>query len=409
MPRSALLHNKNFRFLWASSALTSFGGHISALAIPFTAAQLLHATPAQMGVMIACGALPFALLSLHAGVLVDRMHKIPLMRACDLSFGLLILLIPVLWWLGRLTLPLMYAIDFLIGVVFCITGVAGQVFLTQLVGRDQLVDANAKFMGTESAARLMGPGLAGLLIQWLTAPFAVLMDAIGIFCSWHLLGRIRHEERLARAGRDGVWSEIKAGLRLVWTTPILRAAGLGAAGWQILVHGYLALQVLFALRVLGLSAGEIGTANMAGGVGALLATLVAKRLAGRWGAGPAMLFGYALTGLAWAAMALLPRAHAVLTLGLCILCFDFGITVLWINYSSLRQAITPDAFLGRMTATMRWIAVTLAPLGSLAFGWMAEHLGLRAALGAIAAGGLLLPIALAFTAVRRAEHVTAPA
>jgi len=401
----------DFRRLWLSLTVTSFGAQITNLALPLTAALLLHATPFQMGMLVALETLPFALVSLHAGVLLDRVRKRPIIIVSDVSRGLALLSIPLCAWFGGLSIEVLYAVGFFCGVQNVVGGAAHQVLIAQMAGRDRLVEANAKITLGETSSALVGPGIAGILIQALTAPFAIVLDAVTFFASGLLLRGLRVPNDVAvSAQRRSVAAEIAEGLALVWNNQTLRSLALVAAAWQILHHMQVAVLILFATRELGLSAGALGVAYMAGGVGCVIAASAAERLSRRFGVGPLIVYGLLLTAFGWQAFGQIrgsPGA-ATLALGVGMLLFDFG-AVLWgINYLSLRQAITPDRLLGRMTATMRFLAVAAAPLGSLAGGTLATAIGLRETLWVVGSLGLVVAlVAMRWSPVRRHRHLPA--
>ena len=192
--RAGLLAHRDFRLMWLSSTVTSFGGQITMLTLPLTAVILLDAKPTQMGTLVALEALPFSLFSLHAGVLIDRVRKLPIILVCEAVICLALLTVPVAALLDVLSMPLLYGVGFVLGTVFVFVGSAAQVYLTQLAGRERLIAANSLFIGAESTARLTGPGLAGLLIQWLSAPLAIFFDCLTFVAPLLLLTRIRHVE-----------------------------------------------------------------------------------------------------------------------------------------------------------------------------------------------------------------------
>lgn len=389
--RGGLLAHRDFRLLWLSSTVTSFGGQVTMLALPLTAVLMLDASPGQMGILVAFETLPFSLFSLHAGVLIDRIRKRPILLVCEAAICAALLTVPAAALSGKLSMPLLYGVGFVLGTVFVVVGSAAQVYLTQIAGRDRLIAANSLFIASESAARLTGPGLAGLLIQILSAPLAIVFDALTFLVSLVFLARMRHREmRPVPVGGSTVTAEIRAGLALVLRHPVLRPLTFVSTSWFIVFQGWIALQTLYATRELGLSAAEIGVAHMVGGAGALLSAIVARRVTRRLGTGLPILLGVGCSGLSWAMLAALPRTgHGTATLGAALFVFDFGITLYWIHYASLRQAVTPDGMLGRMTATMRFFTVAAAPLGALAAGHAAEAFGLRetiAAMGAIVIG-----------------------
>ena len=394
----------SFRRLWLSLTVTSFGAQITNLALPLTAALLLHATPMQMGILVALETLPFALFSLHAGVLLDRVRKLPVIIAADVGRGVALLAIPVTAWFGVLSMEILFAVGFLCGMQNVVGGAAYQVLLAQMAGRKRLVEANAKVTLGETSAALVGPGIAGGLIQLLTAPFAIALDAMTFFVSALMLRRIKAPSDVARdGGNGGVWHEIGEGLKLVWGNRTLWGLAWLAGTWQFLHHMQVAVLILFATRDLGLSAGAIGICFVFGGAGCVLASASAERLSRRFGVGAAIVYGLLLTAFGWQAFGLIrgSPAFATMALGVGMLLFDFG-AVLWgINYLSLRQAITPDRLLGRMTATMRFLTVAAAPLGSLAGGALATVIGVRATLWVIGALGIALAIvAMRFSPVR---------
>ncbi|HVE48533.1 MAG TPA: MFS transporter [Casimicrobiaceae bacterium] len=397
--------SRDFRRLWASLTITSFGAQVTNLALPLTAAVLLHATPMQMGILVALETLPFALVSLHAGVLLDRMRKLPVVVFTDVTRGLALLVIPLAAFTDLLSVEVLYAVGFFCGVQNVVGGAAHQVLIAQLAGRKRLVEANAKVSLGETSAALVGPGLAGALIQALTAPFAILVDALAFLFSASLLRRLDIRNDVPQRGpRASVHAEIVEGLKLVWNNRTLLGLAWIAALWQILHHMQLAVLVLFATRELVLSPGAIGLAYIFGGIGCVLAAAFAERLSARYGVGPVILLGLMLTCVGWVAYGLIggPVWFATIALGLAMLLFDFG-GVLWgINYLALRQAITPDRLLGRMTATMRFLTVAAAPFGSLVGGALATAVGLRATLMTIGVLGIVLAAAaIAWSPVRR--------
>ncbi|HYK64509.1 MAG TPA: MFS transporter [Patescibacteria group bacterium] len=397
--------SRDFRRLWGSLTITSFGAQITNLALPLTAALLLRASPMQMGILVALETLPFALFSLHAGVLLDRVRKLPVVIAADIGRGVALLSIPIAAWFDWLSIDLLFAVGFLCGVQNVVGGAAYQVLLARMAGRKRLVEANAKTALGETSAALIGPGLAGGLIHALTAPFAIVLDAISFFVSALMLRRIEARSDVPHVtGATNIWREIGEGLRLVWGNRTLWALAWLAGLWQFLHHMQIAVLILFATRELSLSAGAIGFAYACGGLGCVLASAFAERLSARFGVGPVIVHGLILTAAGWQAFGLLGGEGwvAMVALGAAMLVFDFGAILYGINYLALRQAITPDRLLGRMTATMRFLTVASAPLGSLVGGALATGIGLRGTLLTVGVLGISLAIAgVLWSPVRR--------
>jgi predicted MFS family arabinose efflux permease len=368
--------NSDFRKLWGSLTIVHFGGQITFLALPLTAALVLNASPFEVGVLTALEALPYPLLGLFAGVIVG----------------------------------------FMVGAMTVIGWPAYQVFMTDRVGRENLVEANAKIGVADSAAQLMGPGIAGALIHWLTAPFAILLDAVCFFISaWMLRGIPPRESDLPKEIARSVKAEIREGLLAIWHNGTLRAMVWAIGTWQIFRHAFIAIVVLFCARELGFSAGHVGALFMTAGLGSLAAAGLATPLNKRYGMGPVMLVGIASTGVAYLVMAASsgPFWLASVIFGGGLFMLDLGAMIFFINYLSLRQAVTPDRLLGRVTATMICLTVATAPLGGLAGGWIAEHYGLRAAMLFAGVGALLLAPVIAWfsplAGIRELPHPQEPA
>jgi MFS family permease len=224
----------DFRRMWLSLTITSFGAQITNLALPLTAALMLHATPLQMGVLIALETLPFALFSLHAGVLIDRVRKLPIVIVADVSRALALAVIPLAAFTDWLSIEVLFAVGFFCGIQNVVGGAAYQVLLAQMAGRRRLVEANAKISLGETGSALVGPGIAGFLIQALTAPFAILIDAIAFLVSAVMLRHLRVPTDVPHDGpRPGVMHEIVEGLKLVRGNATLSSLAWLAGLWQL--------------------------------------------------------------------------------------------------------------------------------------------------------------------------------
>lgn len=398
---SNIWSNSDFRKLWLSLTITHFGGQVTFLALPLTAAIMLQATPLEMGVLTAVEALPYTLFGLFTGVLIDRSRKLRLIVLADIGRGAALLLVPVAAWLGFLSMPILYLVGFLVGLGGIIGWAAYQVFMAERVGSEHLVDANAGIALSDSASSLMGPGLAGMLIQWLTAPFAILADAISFFFSaWILRGIPPKASDAPKVRADsadwaGIWKDAKEGLQLIRTTPVLRSIAISLMLWNILKHAYIAIVILYASRDLALSPGKIGALFMVAGIGFLLASASCQPLNRRYGVGNVMLAGLTMTGLSWLMVAATVNLDfAALQFGFALFVMDLGAMLFFINYLSLRQAAAPEHLRGRVTSTLIFIAVSLAPLGSLLGGALGTWLGLRPTIAICGVAGLLLGFAL---------------
>lgn len=394
--------------------LNGFGGYISALALPLCAALLLHATPSQMGTLVACQAIPFALFALPAGVLLDRRRKLPILLISQAIQGLTLASIPAAYWLGILSVHWMYCTAFILGTCSVIGGGAEQIFIIFLVGRDHLIDAQSKFATTDSASRLLAPGFAGILIQWITAPFAVLVNALGFAVSVMNLRRINVRDPMPAPSDKHPLRDIRDGLAFIWGQPLLRTLAWGAGFWHVVFYGHSAMSVLFATRELGMTPGMLGITQVIGGLGVLASSQLLKPLNRRYGPGVTMLIGVASTALAFALLPTIPanlfgspHFSAAACAGLSFF-LDCGVMLFFMPYMAMRQKVTPDAFLGRMISTMRFLTVATAPLGALAAGYIAEHFSIRTSMACVAACGIGLTLAMAMSKSLRAIGPTPP-
>jgi MFS family permease len=397
-----LLRDATYRRLWTSILVSSLGSQVTMLALPLTAAVLLHATPTQMGLLTAMEIVPFVLFSLPSGVWLDRVRKLPVYVGGEIALAITVASVPLAWVLGVLTMPWLYVVAFLLGTVFTTAGSASQIVLTQVVPRERLVEAHAKNALASSGAEVVGPGLAGLLIRLLGAPVALLVDGLMLLWSaWILRGVRVHERREPRADAH-FWRDLQAGLRFVGNTRLLVALAVVVGCWQLFHQAAMVVNILFATRTLGLSEQQIGGCFVALGAGTVLASVFGNRLSRRIGPGPSLPLAIAVCGAGWLLLAVAPANRwGVAAFAFMLFTFGIGAVLIFINFLAMRQAVTPEPLLGRMTSTMRWLILLPAGPGALIGGWLGEHVGLRAALAFAGGGGLLLAAVAAWLSTIR--------
>jgi MFS family permease len=393
LPPGDLLRDATYRRLWTSILISSFGGQVTMLALPLTAAVLLHASPTQMGLLTAMEILPFVLFSLPSGVWLDRVRKLPVYIFGESALALVVASVPFAWWMGWLSMTWMYVAGFVIGTVYTTAGTAAQIVLTQVVARDRLVEAHAKNALASSGAEVAGPGLAGALIKVVGAPLALLVDAVLLIASAAILrGIVINEERQPRPDAR-FWRDLRTGVRFVASNRLLVALAMAVGVWQMCHHAAVVVQILFATRTLGLSEQAVGLSYMGMGVGTIIASVFGSRISRRIGPGPCLVLGFAICGAGWMLLSFAPaNAWGVAVFALMLLLFAAGAVLVFINFLALRQAVTPEPLLGRMTSTMRWLILIPAGPGALAGGWLGEHLGLRASLAFAGGSALLLAV-----------------
>jgi MFS family permease len=381
--------------LWSASVISAVGSSITRLALPLLAALTLHATPAQMGLIVAAETTPILLFGLVTGVWLDRRHKRPVMIATDLGRMALLLIVPLAAWQGFLRIELLLAIAFLVGTLSVHFDIASQSYLPTLLASAELTHGNARLHTGWGLAEIAGPGLAGWLTQLFSAPVAILADGLSYGVSAALLAGIRHPEpEVAECenGQPHFMRELWEGLRLVGANPILRATAMATGLWNFFDGARTAVLVLFLTRTLALEAAAIGAIFTSWAAGWLLGSLLPDRVARRVGLGRAILLGIVLAvpSELLAALGFGPPLAAALIVGTGFFLTGLTIPIYDINQFSLRQAITPLRLQGRVSATMRTIIRGSLPLGALLGGVLAERLGLRevmlfAVLGAPAA------------------------
>jgi MFS family permease len=366
--------------LWTSILISSFGGQVTLLALPLSAAVLLHASPTEMGALTAAEMVPFALFSLPTGVWLDRVRKLPVYIVGEMTISLTVASVPFAWWMGWLSMSWLYIVAFVIGAVNTTAGSAAQIVLTQIVPRERLVEAHAKNALASSTAEVTGPATAGALIKITGAPLALLTDAVLLLISSTILRGIEVKESPSERG-ESFWPAMRAGLKFVRSHSLLIAMATCVGIWQMCNQAAMVVQILFATRSLGLSERGVGLSYVGLGVGTVLASTFSYRIVRRLGPGPTLVLGFAISGAGWLLLAAAPLSRlGIAAYALMLMTYGMGAVFIFVNFISLRQSVTPGPLLGRMTSTMRWLILIPAGPGALLGGWLGQHFGLRVAL-----------------------------
>jgi predicted MFS family arabinose efflux permease len=282
-------------------------------------------------------------------------------------------------------------VGLVLGTVHTVSGSAAQIVLTQVVPRERLVEAHAKNALASSGAEVVGPGFAGFLIKLFGAPLALVVNALMLIGSALILRGVQVQEQLAPRVQGRFWNELKSGLHFVMQQRLLVTLAVLMGVWQMAHYAAVTVQILFATRTLGLSEQQVGLAYMGVGLGTVLGSVLGRRVSQRIGPGPCLVVGYAIVGTGWALAAVAPTGPlGVAAFAFMMMSFSTGAIFIFINFLALRQAVTPEPLLGRMTATMRWLTLLAAGPGALFGGWLGEHVDLRASLGFAAACSAVL-------------------
>ena len=438
--RRSLFRNPNYAKLWTAATVSLFGTQVSQIAIPFIAAVLLNASPGEVGLLTTIEFLPFLLFTLPAGVWVDRFPKKRILVIADLGRAAMLASIPIAYALGALTIWQLYIVGFVNGLMTVFFDVADQSYLPTILERDDLVEGNAKLQISQSSAQILGQPFGGGIVAVLTAPVAVLVDAISYLGSAGLILWIRERARRAadavRGGDvgaiteadnvapspaaaasvavefaaaeasadtraeavapEGMRSQIADGLRYILGHRYLRNIAATTATSNLFGNIAFAIFPVYAYKVLLLTPQAVGTIGGLGGAGVLLGALVANRVQARFGLGRAIVWSALLTGPIGL---LMPLATPQLAFWLLAASFFLG-SIMNVVYNvgqiSLRQAITPEHFLGRMNATMRFLVWGTIPIGSLIGAGLSEIIGVRATIwvGSILGVFAFLPVFL---------------
>jgi MFS family permease len=395
----------DFGRLWAALSVSLMGTEITALALPLLAALTLGASALEMGILAAAGQVPFLLFSLPAGAWIDRLPRRPVLIASDVASSLLLLSVPLAVPFGGPNFPHLVVVAFGVGTMTVVSEVAHYAYVPSLVGRERLTESNSRLQVSYSAAAAAGPGLAGALVQLLSAPVAVLADAMSFLISAALLRSIRRPEPPPVRSDAGLpmRRSIADGMRKLLGHPLLRAIIVASVPITFFTSGFLALYVLYATRELGLGPATIGLIFAAGGVGAISGAMLARRAAAHFGVGPAIIGGWVLAaaGALLVPLAVGPTVVVVVILALSKSFEGVTDTVANIHQWSLRQVVTPDHLAGRVTAGHRFAVYGAGAAGALVGGALGTALGLRPALFLCAVGALLSPLLAVFSPLRR--------
>ncbi len=403
-----LWHHADFLKLWSAETISQFGTQITMLALPFTAIKILHANAFEVGLLTTMEFLPFILVGLPAGVWVDRLSRRPILIIGDLGRAVILGSIPLAYALDVLHMGQLYVAAFLTGICTVFFDVAYQSYLPSLVGRDQLIDGNGKLEISRSGAQLAGPGIAGLLIQVLKAPVAILVDALSYLWSASWIFFIRTKEPPVEVHTEGaprMRTQIAEGLRYVWRHTLLRPIALCTANSNLWSSMAMAVTLLFAVQTLGLSAGAIGLIFAIGNVAVLLGAFLGGRIAERIGLGPTIVGSAVTFGIPGVLIPLATPETAWLVLISAFMIFGFAGVIYNINQVSLRQAITPARMQGRMNASMRFMVWGTMPIGSFIGGILGSTIGLRPTLWVAAIGGLFSFVPPLLSPVRSLERI----
>ena len=376
--RSVLWNHRDFLNVWAAETVSVFGSQFYLIAMPLAAVMILEAAPYEMGILFALEMLPFLLFGLLAGVLADRKCRRTIMIVCDFGRAAVLAVVPVSWYFGALSMPILYGVAFVAGIFTAFFDIAYQAYLPVLVRKSELLDANSKLETSRASSQVGGPSLAGVVVSALGAPLAITGNSLSFLGSAFFLLRVKKRELVHRAEIcKSVLGEIREGLDIVLSSKMLRSIA-GCTGTGNLFWGIsFAILILFMESTLELSPSWIGAIFAVGALGAVAGAVSSSRIVSAFGLGNAIILSALLGGVPSMLIVLAYPSNALLVLMPIWFVTGFTGVVYNVNQVSLRQAITPDHLQGKMNATMRFIVWGVYPIGGLIGGFLGETVGLR--------------------------------
>jgi MFS family permease len=406
---AVLLREPGFRGLWLAQSVSQVGTQVTLLAMPLVAILVLGATPLQVGILGAVDFLPFLLFTLPTGVWVDRLPRRRILIAADVGRALVLAAIPIAYVAGVLAMWQLYVVGFAAGTLTVFFDVGYQAFLPELVSRDRLAEGNSRLEVSRSAAQVIGPGLAGFLVGAVTAPIAILVDALSYIASAAFLLRIPPWSVRARPPLDeprpGFRHEIAEGLRYFAGNVYLRVTAAAVTVLNFAGQVGFAVYLVFVVRELHLSPEAIGLTVAIGGLGTIVGAASAQAIGERLGVGHALMAACGMFTVTTLLIAVAPVAMPIPFLVVSGLLQGPAVMVINVNALSLRQAVTPDHLLGRVNATGRWIAWGTIPLGALVGGLLATAIGLRETIAISSIGGLIAVGLMAASPLRSLREI----
>jgi MFS family permease len=405
VPGPGLRRNGAFIRVWTAATISVFGSFVTRIALPFVAILVLHAGPFDVAILRSLELVAALLVGLAAGAWVDRLRRRPILVWADLGRAALLGTIPLGALGGWLTLGQVFAVAALAAVLTTFFDVADRAYLPTIVPRPELVRANAALAATSSAVEFLAFGVAGFLVNLLSAPIAIAIDAVSFLVSAALLGTIRQPEPPPppAESREPVLDEIREGLRLVAADPVLRGLVGGSMGLAAMWGIFGATWLLFVTEDLHLDPALVGVIAALGGFGSLFGALLAERVANRFGIGQVMVASMLAAAAGNLLIPLAPAGLPVVAVACLLgqqLIGDTAVTVFDVTEISVRQARVDDRRLGRVNATVRVAMVVAQLAATLAGGLLAEAIGLRGSTFLAPIGALLGAWALLASPVR---------
>ena len=404
--------NPAFLRVFTASTVSTFGSLVTRTALPFAAILVLGAGPLEVAAIRACEIVGGLVVGLVAGAWVDRLFRRPVMIAADLGQAIVLGSIPIAAIGNWLTMPQLVVVALLASALSTFHDVADNAYLPTVVERDELVTANSALSASGSVAEVSAFSIGGVLVQLLTAPIAIAVDAISFVVSAVVLGSIhRPEPRPAPpVERTSIVAEIVDGLRPIAHSPILRTIVIAGSGTHLLWGSFGAVYLVFATEELGLGPAVIGLIAAVGGISSLVGALLGPRANRRFGVGPCILFGLIGFTVGNALIPLAPAGSIAIAVALLMgqqLIGDVSATIEEITEVTLLQTTVPNELLGRVNGTFNFLTHLFLLVGTIGAGLIGEWIGLRQALVFGLLGGVAAVVIVWFSPLRTLREMPA--
>jgi MFS family permease len=401
----SIWRNPAFVRVFSAATVSIFGSLVTRTALPFAAILVLGAGPGEVAAIRAFEIVGGVAVGLVAGAWIDRLRRRPVMIVADLGRAVCLGSIPVAAIGGWLSIAQLIVVAFLASILTTFHNVADRAYLPTLIDRDQLVSANSALSASGSVAEVSAFSLGGVLVQVLTAPIAIAVDAISFVVSAVILATISRPEAppAPREERTPILAEIRHGLRPIGQSPILRTVIIAGAGAHLLWGAFGAVYLVFATEELGLQPATIGLIAAVGGISSLVGALIATRTSRRIGVGPSILVGLSAFTLGNLLVPLAPASSAALAVLFLVgqqLIGDVGATLEEITELSVLQATVPNELLGRVNSAYDFLTHLALLVGTIGAGLIGEWFGLRQALLFGLLGGLAAVVFVWFSPLR---------
>ncbi|MET3658068.1 MFS transporter [Sporosarcina psychrophila] len=409
-----LWKHSDFKYFWAGQTISMFGNQIAMLALPLVAALTLKASALQIGILQAVEFLPFILLSLFAGVWIDRKPKRPILIVADLSRAIIILGVPISMFLGILSMEILYIVAFLAGGASVLSNIGQMSYLPVIIKRKDLMEGNSKLEFSNSAADLTGQGIGGILIQIFTAPFTLIIQSLSLIVSSIFLFRIKTKENVIELNDINNTTEtrmlpmIKEGLTYVLNNKIIRALLVSSIIFNFFTVLIDPIYILYLSRTLSLEPIYIGLIFSMAGVGALIGAAITEPITRKLGIGNSLIISLLIAGISSLLLpiaTLLPVVPAVLLLMLMQLVDACMLIIYNINQRTLRTVITPDKMLGRMNSSIRFCVMGIVPIAAVLGGLSGDVIGVLETLIIGALGIIFSSIYISTTMIRTIKDI----